>query len=890
MTGWIVYAVFFLSGLSGLIYQVIWVRQFGLVFGNTLQSASLVSAIFLFGLGVGGWGAGILADRLNPKDQQAGLRLYSLCEAAIGALALLVGLVLIRLQGWSSVISSYTATDQGWLELSATSLLLRYLTAIALIAPITLLMGATLTLLIRFLVQIEMGEAGRRIGFLYAINTAGAAMGALLVDFIAIPALGLLRTQFVAVALNLLAAGGAFALFRRLRSASVAAVDPPPTSTSSNAQARSLPAYQVAIALALSGFAAMGMEILWFRYLTSFMGQYRVIFSVLLTVILVGIGLGSACGGALASRWRHPVRIFVLAQFAFVLSAVASILLYKAGGGISELHILRTEGLSGVGRFLGAMAQIVDPIFRLVGIPAFFMGFSYPVANAIVQTQSEDVGRRAGALYLGNTIGAVAGSLTTGFLLLPLLGIKTGGFLLLLCACLAPIPILYSSLGPTSESQIEGSGQRGFSLAMGALGLVVIFGLSAWNGLPQHYFVLDSFRYHPRLSAYLHDPYLLSASEGELESIVVLEIPEEHGRTLYTNGHSMSATSPQAQRYMRAFTHIPLLQMEEPRDVLVICFGVGNTLHSASLHGSIENLEIVDLSRHVLKHASFFAATNGDVLEDDRVSVFINDGRQHLRMQDVERYDLITMEPPPVDFAGVASLYSREFYELVRSRLKPGGRITQWLPIREVPGEISKSMVRAMLDVFPDTVMLAASYADLILMATRDGEIQFDPDRYDRRLAESPAVEADLARYEMNSAMEILGMFSANSETLAAATRDSAPVTDDNPILEYARHWYPRESIPTDLFAEDEVASWCPACMKEGRLKPRFALLPTYLEIMATIHDAPQYWDLTARDGATATLDFGNHNISRIRRVVATSSHLQRLIPELAPRARHGAP
>src|SRR5262249_58461845 len=152
------------------------------------------------------------------------------------------------------------------------------------------------------------------------------------------------------------------------------------------------------------------------------------------------------------------------------------------------------------------------------------------------------------------------------------------------------------------------------------------------------------------------------------------------------NGHPRSGTSADSQRYMRAFAHLPLLSMAAPERVVVICFGVGNTLHAASLHPSIRRLEVVDISRQILEHASWFATTNGNVIENPRLSVYVNDGRHHLLMQAPGTYDLITLEPPPILFAGVASLYSREFYALARSRLKPGGCGTRRVPRRPAPG------------------------------------------------------------------------------------------------------------------------------------------------------------------------------------------------------------
>jgi spermidine synthase len=291
----------------------------------------------------------------------------------------------------------------------------------------------------------------------------------------------------------------------------------------------------------------------------------------------------------------------------------------------------------------------------------------------------------------------------------------------------------------------------------------------------------------------------------------------------------MSGTVPGSQRYMRAMAHVPLLQQESPRSVVVICFGVGNTLHAASLHPSVERLDVVDLSRNVLSHAHHFSATNGDVLKNPRVSVHVNDGRQHLRMQPEGTYDLVTLEPPPIAFAGVGSLYSREFYALARSRLTPGGYLTQWLPAYQVPEHTTRAMVRAFLDVFPDAVLLSGYGSELILMGSNGPPHQLHLAEVQRRLEARPAVKADLERIRLGSPLEYAGLFAASSRGLGRLAHGVAPTTDDWPLTEYSvmsRGTVLR--IPAELFAMDELASWCPDCDD-----PR---LPAYAEELRRLY------------------------------------------------------
>ena len=362
------------------------------------------------------------------------------------------------------------------------------------------------------------------------------------------------------------------------------------------------------------------------------------------------------------------------------------------------------------------MWGIMRPILGVIGLPSLLIGFSFPLANACVQRLEQRVGRRAGGLYLANTLGNVFGAVTAGFILLPNLGSQRSVFLLCFACSLAIIFLHVVNVHEQPNAPWRST--HGLFITCMIVSCAIFI---SWNLLPANYLMMKSFT---KIAA---DQRVLATSEGLNETLLVTENPSGT-RFLFTNGHSMSSTSFKAQRYMRAFAHIPLLQIGSPRSVLVICFGVGNTLHAASLHPTIRRLDTVDLSGHILNKASFFRDSNRDILDDPRVSVFINDGRLHLQMMPPAQYDLITLEPPPIAFAGVASLYSREFYELARSRLKNGGFMTQWLPLYQVSPRIGLSMVRAFLDVFPNAVLLSGMEKELILMGRASSETAIDPE------------------------------------------------------------------------------------------------------------------------------------------------------------------
>lgn len=810
-----VYLLFFCSGAAGLIYQIVWVREFGNVFGNTVYSASLVIAVFMCGLGLGSYLAGRWADRHYLDGPGVLLRAYGSMEAAIAVLGLGISILLPRLGELSAAISTYTTDATGWHVLTPASLLARYAIAVVLLAPITGLMGGTLTLLIRHLVRDDLEAAGFKVGALYGVNTAGAAMGCFLTDWALIPGGGLWMTQLTAVVLNLVAAAGAVRLASRWPVPFAAPTARTAARTGDAPSVGGAPLAATALTILLSGFAAMGMEIVWFRHLSSLLGSFRWVLSLILTVILAGIWLGSMAGGYLHRRLGRPVVLYVSAQALFVVAALAGLATADTRGVVAE----------GAGVWTN-----LAPVLRELAVPAMMMGCAFPLANAIVQDAERAVGRRAGLLYLANTLGAVGGSLVVGFGLLPALGMQRTVTVLAVAVVLGVVPLCVVAV--TRHSEPRGWMAVGLGGSVVALGVVVLW----WTNLPADDLVTRT------LWPLRPTERRLAVTEGITEVVTVTEMPGE-GRALLTNGHMMSGTSLASQRYMRAFVHIPLLSQDDPERVLVICFGVGNTAHAASFHPSVRRLEVVDTSRNVLAHADYFAATNGRVIGHANVAVHVNDGRQHLKMRPPATYDLITLEPPPIAFAGVASLYSREFYQLARSRLRPGGYVTQWLPIYQASPGAVLSMVRAFVDVFPQAVLLSGWMDELVLMGTNRERLQIDPARVAARLAAAPRLREDLVRVHLGTLTEIVGTFVAAADTLSAATEAYPAVTDDYPTQEYTATSGPDDAgALASLFDPSRVAAWCPACFVDGRPRPGLDGLPRHLALLTAVYRDPAFY------------------------------------------------
>lgn len=764
---------FLLSGAAGLVWQVVWVRQLGLAFGGSVVSVTLVTTVFLAGLGVGAHFGGRAADR-NERPA----RLYAACELGIALWGLALVPVLHLLAG--SGLGGWVLDQNGWNVPSDSARFFQLAATVLALGVPTSLMGASLPLLARPLLGREVDAFGWRSALLVGVNTFGAALGALGTDLWAVPTLGLRGTQLGAAGLGLVAAALAVGWGRAARREGAAFATHDEVASTPPLRPGGGPAFaRVAAALAVAGFAAMGMEVAWFRFFASALGPYRAVYACLVGVLLLGWLGGGLLAGAL-SRRLPPVALFAVAQ-----ALVAALVLLGVHVHDSRALLVRQLALAELGaNGLTTGAHLVNVATIAMGVlpAAFVMGAAFPLANALGHSGAAAVGRRIGGLWLAITAGNALGALATGLLLLPALGLQNT---ILALAGLAAISPLVLSPRPVF--------------------LVALVPVVLATFLPPTRLVLSSFP-HGRLEA----EGVLDIREGVNETIVVTGTQGGPAR-LWTNGHPMSSTTDHAQRYMRLMAHVPLLAMADPRRALVICFGVGNTAHAASLY-SLDRIDIAELSADVLAEARWFSPANHGVLADPRVRVYVEDGRHVLRKFPPATWDLITLEPPPIAHAGVASLYTVEFYTTVRERLRPEGWITQWLPAYQVPSATVLRLVRAFVDVFPNAVLLVGDGKELILAGSpQPGALTLDPARIGHRLVANPAAAADLAALGVTDARDLVGLFAADSHTLRAATTGARPMTDDWPIAESSQVSHvTATSLPEGFFAPERWEVFAP--------------------------------------------------------------------------------
>jgi spermidine synthase len=755
-----VVALFVLSGASGLVFEVIWVRQLALWVGHGTVAVSLVVSAFLAGLVLGSWLGGRLADRGGRL-----VRTYAVLEACTGLTALFVSVVLSR----SAMLSSWIA-DHG--PPLASGLAVRTCVGFVVVFAPTATMGATLPVLTRHLSKTR-DLVGAPLAALYALNTLGAALGCALAGFALLGSLGMLRTALIASGANFLVAAMAWSLDPM--------VTPPETSIDSglhvgSSNSRSARPSLTLIACA-TGFSAIACEVLWFRVLHAFVKSSTYAFTLLLVTYLVGLVVG---GIVYARRLAaHPRPWELLSDVQSALAAMTLVSVALLGRASSIAGALSRHAASGdddlVHLALGA---------AVIFAPATLMGASFPLVASLGARDGRNVGSSVGALAAANTLGGALGSLITGLILIPTLGTLSSFSIAALL-----------TVGSSLLARREASGSvplRGAAGRTARLALLVVLVLAL---VPREYLV-KAVTTFPRAR-------VLDAREGRDGTAAVLGYDRDRVcsasrnrcatrcsrdfsyQQLLFGTVSYASTIPPAKRYMRALAHLPMLvhRGARPLDVTEVCFGTGTTAGAFTAHASLASLTIVDINRDVFDFARHFSASNHNVLDDLRVRRVVEDGRHHLATA-AGAWDVVSLEPPPPTAEGAASLYTREFYVAARRRLRPGGVIAQWIPLDQQTEDLDRAMLAAVASEFREVEVYIPSREEGVVLAS---DASLVPDLAQWRARWSADVAESLADVGFSSPESLAATRVLDTEGVRAWLRGRAPMTDDLPSVEFYR-------------------------------------------------------------------------------------------------------
>ncbi|GAB5100472.1 fused MFS/spermidine synthase [Caballeronia sp. HLA56] len=746
----------FASGGAALIYQVLWVRQLTLVVGIEVQAVTVAISAFFAGLALGGWLFGKLADRsMRPWLLYAGLELavLGLGPGATHALA------------HSAALFATLQERAGPLA---------WFLPFALVGAPAIAMGGTLPVLMRATgaSRQDIGSAGGR---LYAANTAGAIAGALLPVFVLIPLLGVQGSAYAAALLNACAAIGAMLLMRRAAVQNGSLDDPAARASAASSGSR------IAIALyAVAGGIALGYEVIWSQAIGQFVSTRSFAFSIVLATYLLGLALGSAIAARHAQRIRDPWSAFGVLIALAGLAAFAGVACVGDWLSLAQRHAA-DFGLSVTGNMLASMsAGFAVAACVIVLVPTILLGAAFPFALAMAAdgdtAHGSGIASRVGRVVAMNTAGGIGGTLFAGFVLIPSLG---------LIRSLGLLAVAASLIGLSAALSARSAQKAGIWASAGIAAISVAVSI-----------VVPSDRLGVLL-AKAHHGSLAYYEESSGGTVAVLEQgPEaQRFRRLYIQGVSNSGDAMTSLRYMRLQALLPLIvHAGAPRSALVIGLGTGITAGALLAWPGLEKRVVAELLPAVVRASPAFAG-NYDVSADPRIELRAGDGRRELLSRD-ERYDLVTLEPPPPSAAGVVNLYSTQFYRLAAARLNERGIVAQWLPIATQNEQETRSLIRSFMQVFPHAALFTTEFHEMMLIGSRE-PLTLDVPRIRERLAQ-PDVARALNEVGIGSAEALLATYVADGPALAYYAADARPVTDDDPRIEYAP-WVEPTDFPATL-------------------------------------------------------------------------------------------
>ncbi len=736
-------ALFFCSGLSGLVYEVLWTRRLTLTFGHSVLAASTVVTAYMLGLAAGSLWAGRRVDR-STGSRGTFLATYAWLEIGI---ALWAGASPWLLMG----------IDQLWFGLAAagwTSFglwLAAFLAALAALTPPTFLMGATLPVLSRALVG-ESRQLGRSLSWLYGVNTLGACAGAGLAGWFLLPGLGLTTSLLLTAGLNL----GLGVLAWLLGWAWPG--QPAPAPTLREGVAGSSATALAAPAMALAGLASMALQLGWTRALAQLLGSSVYAFSTTLAVFLAGLGLGGALFSLLpASRQPRSWHLGLTLALTGVAAAGSYLVIGWLPGLALQLNrFVRPDILGTVAPTAGLAALVILP-------PTLLMGLALPMASALEARRRDALGRGLSAVYSANTAGCIAGAALAGLVAIPFLGVQ-------LTLKLAALGYLVAALlvWPRAWPAL-------------AAGLAVL-ALPAWNLalLANGPGVYSDFLSRTRASDTLRPPTFY---RDGLSSTVTVNVYGPNELALRVNGKVDASLGLPDVQTMLLLGYIPTTYHERLRKVVVIGLGSGFTLRALTNLPMLERLDCVELEPAVVEAGRYWAGYNGRVLEDPRLKMHLTDGRTFIQASR-ERYDLIASEPSNPWIAGVANLYTREFYLTCARKLESGGLMAQWVQLYGLSQLDLHSILRTFFEVFPHGAVWQTSSGDLLLIGSLT-PIKFDLARLERLYAGTPAIRRDLAAIQLYRPGMLLGHYLGEREPFYAAFGAAPRNTDDRPRLEF---------------------------------------------------------------------------------------------------------
>ncbi len=747
--------MFLVSGAAGLIYEVTWTRAFGVVFGNTVLAVSTVLTAFMLGLALGSWLFGRIADRSSRP-----LLLYAVLEVLVGAYAL----------GFPAILA---ATDVFYLWFFRSfhpafyplSLVRFVLSVLILLVP-TALMGGTLPVLSRLWAASSGKESGgtrigQSVGLLYAVNTFGAVAGSFLTGYFLLELLGVSGTIFTAAAANVSLGLLAFALHvfagRQADTERGAGLRP--------AKATAMPQVGkerlvVLLAVAMAGFCALALEVLWTRVLVFVLETTAYAFACMLTCFVFGIAVGSfICSRLLLPRIRNPVLALGLVEFLVGLSALGSVPLL---GALGRIDYLLTERVPVSSFWREAAVHFIDASVVLL-VPTVLMGMVFPVAVTICARSWRTASRSVGMVYACNTVGCVAGSFAAGFLMVPLLGLRDS-FLIVVGVQFGLAVVVLSFC---ERRRVVLGGCAAAASAVLLIAGVLIFGRDVFL---------------KTMNTYHYPSDIIYIKDDATGTVTVHDLPDGD-RLIAVDGVDVAGVDLMLRTTQKLQAYAPLLVHGNPRKVLQIGFGSGET-SGVGLAFGVEQYSIVEICPGVFEAGKFFEQINRGSYKDPRLRKIIMDGKNFVKLTD-ETFDVIMNDSTYPGTTGSSALYTYDHFRQCRERLNSGGVLSCWVPLDLRPEDFA-IIVRSFQAAMPHCSLWMVNNClnkHAVLLGTLV-PMRIDFQRV-KELVERPDISADLAQINIRSVYELLDCFVVGEAGSRAIGGEGPLHTDDRPALEF---------------------------------------------------------------------------------------------------------
>jgi spermidine synthase len=668
----------FLSGISILVYEIVWARQLALIFGNTIIATTIVSAIFMTGLGFGSLYFGRKVDRtLRPP------RLFSVLQFSMGAFAIVAFIVFQKLPDIQRTL--YRALPINALPL----LIIIFITSLFMIIP-TLFMGGTLPILSKALVQNER-RIGQSIGFIYGFNTMGSIIGALITGFFLIAALGQTTSIFFAVIINMFLGLVSLKKFP----CSSAAIKVSKSKAAENVRS------SLIVVAGLVGFCGLAYEILWTRSLHIFLANSTYSLTSILVIFLSGITIGSLLFAKYLSTKKRL--IIVLAACQIIIGIYAMITALSLNDLPSLLYSIR-------GMLQVSVLRLILPALLLSSIIAFVptlcMGISFPLVCKLFAPTSRSLGKNIGKVFIINTAGSIVGSFFAGFLLIPLLGVVKSIIFIAFINLFIGLFLIAKFTG-LKRTQI---------LIIDVCVLLTGLGL-AWNAV-HNYMILPPSIFRTKMRA---DKILLykETSQG---TVIVNEDRHTGIRACYINNSAVCGTTYDALKVVKLLGHLPFFINPDAETALIIGFGIGITSSAVAAH-DVTKIDCVEICSGTKTAANFFSHFNNNVVKDPRIR-FINDDGRHYILLAQNKYDVISCDPTHPTL-GCNNLYTREYFEDCKRLLNTGGVICQYLPLHKLSLFEFKTLIRTFTAVFPHTTIWLAHSHGVLMGSDKNIKLDF---------------------------------------------------------------------------------------------------------------------------------------------------------------------